>query len=382
MKTLPLEGLIVLELSQYLSGPSAGLRLADLGARVIKIERPQGGDACRKLSIKNLWADDNSLLFHTINRNKESFTADLRNPEELALVKKLIEKADVLTHNFRPGVMKRNGLDYETVCGINPRIVYGEITGYGKEGPWKNKPGQDLLVQSMAGLLYTTGNDNSDPVPFGLSIADMLCGAQLVQGILAALIRRHKTGKGALIEISLLESLLDFQFELLTTYYNSGLLPRRSTVNNGHPLLSAPYGIYATANGFIAIAMCDLATLNQALQCKELSSYTSAHAFANRDEIKKIISDHLQQHTSQVWLARLHEHHLWAMEVLDWKKLTSHPAYETLRMEQTIFAGNRKEILTTRCPIRINGKILTSAKAAPALGAHNEEITNNLINEN
>ncbi len=383
MKILPLEGLIVLEFSQYLSGPSAGLRLADLGARVIKIERPQGGDAGRKLSIKNLWADDSSLLFHTINRNKESFTADLRNAADLALVQQLIQKADVVTHNFRPGVMQRAGLDYEAVQQLNPRIVYGEISGYGKAGPWKNKPGQDLLVQSLAGLMYTTGNDESDPVPFGLSIADSLCGAQLVQGILAALIRRHKTGKGALIEISLLESLLDFQFELLTTYHNSGgLLPRRSSVNNGHPLLSAPYGLYATANGFIAIAMADLSTLAKALHCVELTSYTAAHAFANRDEIKQIISSHLLQHTSQVWLAKLHEHHLWAMEVLDWKKLTNHAGYQALQMEQSIYTANKKEIRTTRCPIRINGKILTSGKAAPALGENNAEITNNLLNEN
>lgn len=382
MKILPLEGLIVLEFSQYLSGPSAGLRLADLGARVIKIERPQGGDAGRKLSIKNLWVDDSSLLFHTINRNKESFTADLRKQEDLEGVKQLIQKADVITHNFRPGVMQRIGLDYPSVQKINSRIVYGEITGYGTTGPWKDKPGQDLLVQSMAGLMYTTGNDESDPVPFGLSIADSLCGAQLVQGILAALIRRHKTGKGALIEISLLESLLDFQFELLTTYHNSGLLPRRSSVNNGHPLLSAPYGLYATANGFIAIAMADLSTLAAALHCVELSRYTAAHAFVNRDEIKKIISSHLLQHSSQVWLAKLHEHHLWAMEVLDWRKLTNHAGYQSLHMEQSIFAANHKEILTTRCPIRINGKILTAGKAAPALGEHNEEITNNLLNEN
>src|SRR5690348_10541672 len=118
MKHLPLTGLTVLEFSQYLSGPSAGLRLADLGARVIKIERPYGGDACRKLSIKNLWADSNSLLFHTINRNKESFVADLKSPEDLFVVRRLIEEADVVTNNFRPGVMAKVGLDYESVKEI------------------------------------------------------------------------------------------------------------------------------------------------------------------------------------------------------------------------------------------------------------------------
>src|SRR6476620_11332661 len=127
MSNLPLKGLTVLEFSQYLSGPSAGLRLADLGARVIKIERPEGGDACRQLAIKNLWADDNSLLFHTINRNKESFAADLKNPEDLAHVKRLIADADVMTNNFRPGVMEKVGLDYLSVQDINPRIIYAEI---------------------------------------------------------------------------------------------------------------------------------------------------------------------------------------------------------------------------------------------------------------
>src|SRR5688500_1803270 len=153
MTDLPLKGLVVLEFSQYLSGPSAGLRLADLGARVIKIERPGTGDACRQLSIKNLWSDGNSLLFHTINRNKESFAADLKNPEDLFIIKKFIEEADVVTHNFRPGVMEKVGLSYAAVKQLNPRIIYAEITGYGKHGPWKKRPGQDLLLQSMSGLV-------------------------------------------------------------------------------------------------------------------------------------------------------------------------------------------------------------------------------------
>jgi crotonobetainyl-CoA:carnitine CoA-transferase CaiB-like acyl-CoA transferase len=124
MKNLPLKGVTVLEFSQYLSGPSAGLRLADLGARVIKVERPGKGDACRKLAIKNLWMDESSLLFHTINRSKESFTADLKNPEEVAIVKELIKKVDIVTHNFRPGIMEKVGLDYASVKKINEKIIY------------------------------------------------------------------------------------------------------------------------------------------------------------------------------------------------------------------------------------------------------------------
>ena len=379
MTRLPLEGLIVLEFSQYLSGPSAGLRLADLGARVIKIERSRKGDAGRRLAIKNLWTDDNSLLFHAINRNKESFTADLKNPGDLELVKKLIGKADVITNNFRPGIMDKLGLGYESVQSINPRIIYAEISGYGKEGPWKDRPGQDLLLQSISGLAYTTGNEQNHPVPFGLSIADSLCGAQLVQGILAALIRRQKTGKGARVEISLLESLLDFQFELLTTYHSSGRQPQRSSISNGHPLLSAPYGIYASADGYIAIAMADLHTLGKAIACDPLLAFSPDDAFSHRDEIKKALTAHIATQPSAYWLKKLHAQDLWAMEVLDWQRLTEHEGYKVLQMEQTIENKESNSIVTTRCPIRINGKRIFSSTPAPQLGEHNETITKEFL---
>lgn len=377
MNQLPLTGLKVLEFSQYLSGPSAGLRLADLGASVVKIERPKGGDACRQLAIKNMWAGDSSLLFHTINRNKESFAADLKNPDDLAWVKKLIAEADVLTHNFRPGVMEKAGLDYAVVKSINPKIIYAEITGYGKEGPWKTKPGQDLLLQSLSGLAYTTGNDGDNPVPFGIAVADILCGAQLVQGILAALIRRQKKGVGALVEISLLETLLDFQFELLTTYYAGRKAPVRSKTANGQPLLGAPYGLYQTADGFLAIAMVPLETLSAALAFKPMNAYRQEDAFSKRDEIKEMLSDLLKKGTSAYWIARLEKHDIWCMPVLDWKAMQAHPAYQILEMEQSVSA-NGKAFTTTRCPVRINGQKLFAPKPAPMLGEHTEKIKEQL----
>ena len=378
---LPLHGLLVLEFSQYLSGPSAGLRLADMGARVIKIERPGTGDAGRKLAIKDLWVEDDSLLFHTINRNKESVVANLKDPTDLAIIKKVIAKADVLIHNFRPGIMEKTGLGYNDVQAINPKLVYGEISGYGKEGPWKHKPGQDLLLQALTGLAYTTGNAGDAPMPFGLSIADMLCGAQLVQGILAALIRRHKTGKGALIEISLMESLLDFQFELLTTYFNSGKTVTRSGISNGNPLLGAPYGIYQTSDGYIAVAMMDLHLLAQAIECPQLETYQQEHTFMNRDEIKQILTTHLAQHPSGYWMKRLRQHGLWAMEVLDWNGLRQAVAYQVLDMEQPLNLPGGSQVFTTRCPIRINGEKLFSSKPAPLLGQHTDKVRHELAND-
>lgn len=378
MSELPLKGIVVLEFCQYLSGPSAGLRLADLGARVIKIERPGVGEAGRKLAIKDLWVDESSLLFHTINRNKESFTANLKDKEDLAIIKKLITKADILIHNFRPEVMGRNGLDYAAVQSINPRIIYAEISGYGKKGPWKDKPGQDLLLQSMTGLAYTTGNGNNGPVPFGISIADIMAGSQLVQGILGGLIRRHKTGKGALIEVSLMESLLDFQFELLTTYYTTKQQPQRSKVANGQPLLSAPYGIYDTADGHIAIAMMDIHVLADTIGCLDLKNFSKEEAFSRRDEIKSVLATHLLKQKTDYWLGLLQDAGLWSMHVLNWEEMTNEAAYQSLGMEQTIKVGE-KEMVTTRCPIRINGERLVSGRPAPGVGEHNELIKEELL---
>jgi len=207
----PLEGLTVLEFSQFLSGPYAGLRLSDLGARVIKIERPDVGDLCRNLYISDTDLGGDSTLFHAINRNKESFAVNLKDSSDLELVKKLISKADIITQNFRPGVIERIGLDYENAKKINPKIVYGTISGYGTEGPWSKLPGQDLLAQSRTGIVWLNGNGAEAPTPMGLAIADILAGHSLVEGILSAVIKRFRTNTGSHVETSLVEALLDFQ---------------------------------------------------------------------------------------------------------------------------------------------------------------------------
>ena len=154
-----LEDILILDFSQFLSGPSASLRLADMGARVIKIEKPSIGDICRHLYVSDTKIEGESTIFHAINRNKESHAADIKNEVDLIKIKELIKKADVVMHNFRPGVMQRLGLDYDTVKTINPSVIYGEISGYGNEGPWKDLPGQDLLLQSVSGLTWLSNDD-------------------------------------------------------------------------------------------------------------------------------------------------------------------------------------------------------------------------------
>jgi len=377
----PLEGLVILDFSQFLSGPSAALRLADLGAKVIKVERAEVGDICRSLYISNLELDGDSTLFHSINRNKEGIAVDLKDSKDLDLVKTLIKKSDVLIENFRPGVMERLGLGYESVKEINPKIVYGEITGYGNEGPWRSKPGQDLLLQSISGLSWLNGNKDQPPVPFGLSIVDMIAGAQLVQGILACLVRRTKTGMGSYVQVSLLEAIMDLQFEVFTTYLNDGgEEPIRSAINNANAYIGAPYGIYETKDGFIALAMGSIVELGKLINCEPLSKYTDKKTwFTKRDEIKAILVVHLKTNTTGYWLNILEAVDFWCAEVLTWKELINHEGFRVLNMIQEVYRKNGTRMLTTRCPIRIDGKILTSDKGSPEIGEDTEKVIAQMI---
>ena len=378
--TKPLDGLTVLEFSQFLSGPYAGLRLADLGARGIKIERPEVGDLCRNLYISDTDLEGDSTLFHAINRNKESFAANLKDAKDIELVKKLIEKADIITQNFRPGVIERIGLDYKSVKKINPRIVYGTISGYGSEGPWSSLPGQDLLAQSRTGLVWLNGNGGEAPTPMGLAVADMLAGHSLIEGILAAIIKRFRTDKGSHVETSLVEALLDFQFEVLTTYFNDGKRkPVRSSYNNAHAYLSAPYGIYKTSNGYIAIAMTPLPQLGELLNLNSIKDlHDQKEWFTKRDEIKKNIGDWIEQQSTEHWLSILEPADIWCAQVLDWEAMVKHEGFKILDMVQRIQRDDGLDIETLRCPIKIDGKIFKSSKAAPKIGNDNNSILKEL----
>ncbi len=372
----PLEGLLVLDFSQFLAGPSAAMRLADLGARVIKIERPGTGDICRQLYITNLELDGDSTLFHSINRNKQSYAADLKNPEHLAQVKKLVARADVLIQNFRPGVMDRIGLGPEPVRQLNPKIIYGIVTGHGSTGPWADLPGQDLLAQSRSGLVWLSGDADRPPTPMGLAVCDLAASAHLVQGILACLVRRGVTGLGGKVEVSLLESILDLQFELTSTFLNDGgKLPQRSTVNNGHAYLGAPYGIYATADGFLALAMGSILKLADLLELPALATYTDPTTwFTARDEIKALIREHLKTRPTAHWLERLVAADYWCAEVLNWQQLFQHAAFAELDWVMEVQREDGPKMRTTRCPITIDGVRFKSPLGAPRVGQHTEKI--------
>lgn len=374
---LPLSGLVVVDLCQFLSGPYASLRLQDLGARVIKIERPDGGDLSRRLYLTDTEIGGDSTNFHAINRSKESLALDLKNPADLAALRKLLAQADVVLQNFRPGVIERLGLDYPAVKAINPSIVYASITGWGLEGPWVDRPGQDLLAQARSGVMWLNGDADQGPVPFGLAVADMLAGAAACQGILACLVRRGITGEGAHVETSLLEALVDFQFEVLTAYLNDGQrLPSRSGFRSAHAYLAAPYGVYPTADGWLAIAMTPIGRLADLFGLAALDPYKDKPKswFSDRDAIKRIIADHVAARPTQHWLDILEPADIWCARVLTWDELVESTGFKVLDMLQTVTREDNVSIRTTRAPIRINGVRPTTSRAAPLIGEQSAAI--------
>ncbi len=369
----PLEGIVVVDFSQFLSAPSASLRLADLGARVIKIEQPGMGDLSRDLFFSNIVLDGESSMFAAVNRNKLSYKANLKDEKEKKKVDKLIQQADVVMHNYRPGVAERLGIDFESVKKMNPEIIYAELSGYGKEGVWKDKPGLDLLLQSLSGLTQLNGNAGAGPVPIGLAVVDILSGGHLCQGILSCLLRKARTGKGGRVEVSMLESALEYQFESVTAFFRDGGQPTERTKSNcANAYLGAPYGIYETKNGYMALAMGQIPVLGKLLQCAPLETYTEVSSwFHQRDEIKDILANHLKTKDTADWLAVLEPADIWCAQVMNWKTLFDTEAFKILKMIQEVNVGDGYRYKTTRCPITVNETFLTSELGMPKLGEHN-----------
>jgi len=376
---LPLNGTLVLDFSQFLAGPVSAMRLADLGARVIKIERPGVGDIGRTLAFAGLEKDGDTLSFHIMNRNKESYAADLKNSEGLRQVWELVKKADVIIQNFRPGVIERLGLGYEDVKRINPRVIYGSATGYGAEGPFKDRPGQDLLAQSISGLPWLNGRAGDPPIPVGLAVADIFTSTHLASGVIALLLRRERTGQGGCVESSLLESMLDLQFELISAnLFDPSVVVNRGAGNSAHAFLPAPYGLYETSDGYLAIAMTPIPELGKLLGV-DLNQYKDPKSWwSDQEIIMKTLSAALVTNTTEYWLNILDGADIWCAPVLTLPELTSHEGFKAIDMVQETTRKGRDglevKIPTTRSPLRIDGKTIKNSSGAPHVGQDTEKI--------
>ena len=371
----PLHGITVLDFSLAMAGPFAAQKLGDMGAEVIKIEPTGDGEWHRTRAAGNAWVNKLNSSFIAFNRNKKSLSVNLKTEKGREAVYRLVEKADVLLQNFRPGVAERLGLDYETIRGVNDKIVYCSISGYGETGPYAKRPGQDLILQGYSGAMWNTGKEGDPPLPLGMFVADATAAHQAVEGILAALFYRERSGKGQKVEISMLNCVMDLQAQELSVYLTGGVKPKRTKEPLAHTLLNSPYGVYKTKDGYMTLAFGPIHLLGEALDNDRLRSFTEwKDGMEHRDEIYRIVAEILPQKTTQEWIEILDRYNLWAGPVYTYDDLVNDPQVHHNQMIVEIDHPTEGKLKVLGIPIRFSESPGTIRQYPPLVGEHTDEI--------
>jgi crotonobetainyl-CoA:carnitine CoA-transferase CaiB-like acyl-CoA transferase len=368
----PLKGLRVADFSQLVQGPSATQLLGDMGADIVKIE-PRAGEWSRGWSIGDTFVNGESLSYLAFNRAKRSITLDLKAPDGKEIARRIIKSSDVLIENFRPGVMDRLGLGYEALCAVQPGLIYCASSGWGQDGPYEDRPGQDLLAQSIAGVLMLNGTASDPPVPVGIGLADLTAGLHIVIGVLMALYERSRSGKGQRIDVNLLNSMIHHTTQELTLYLNTLREPKRSAAGIGHPYVGAPMGVYKTKDGYISIAMMPVGKIAQLVGIPGFEGNDSRNVTANRDEVKQKLEPGFLRKTTAELMDIFMEADIWAAPVNTFPEVERDPQVvhnEILVEFDHPVAGKFR---TVGPPIefsRTQGEI----RRPPMLGEHKDEI--------
>lgn len=365
----------VLDFSQLLQGPFCTQILGDLGADVVKIEKP-GGEWMRHWGILGSETAGEMDSFLGFNRNKRSLTVDLKDPEVVAAILQTSASFDVVVENFRPGVMKRLGLGYEDFAAVNPGIIYASSSGYGQDGPYAGRPGQDLLVQAMSGALFLTGRDGDGPTPCGIGIADEFTGLHLTIAILAALNHRAQTGVGQRVSVDLFSCTVAAQQQELTVHLNHGDVLRRAGENVGHVGGTAPFGVYPTSDGHLALAMMPCPQLGKVLGVDWLDAYdTNTSMYEHRDEIHRRLSAHFRGDTTENWLRLLDAADVWCAPVQNYNDLETDPQVAHNDLLWTVPVGDDGDTFrTVGTPFRFSATPVELRRGVPRAGAHNHEL--------
>ncbi len=373
-----LSGTRVLSFAQLGQGPTAVQLLADFGAEVIKVERPKTGAFERGWAGANAFRAGESMFFLGHNRNQRSLTLDLKDERGRAVVRRLLPRVDVIVENFRPGVMDRMGLGYEEVSRRHPRIIFAAASGYGSAGPYRDRPGQDLLVQGMSGLARMTGRAEDPPTPAGAPIVDYHAGVLLALGICLALQARERTGRGQRVETSLLQAALHLQMEPLTYFVNGWDVTRRSATGLGSTYHQAPYGVYETRDGYMTISLNPLDRLADALGLPELKACGPDDAVSRRDEIRTLVQGVIRTRTTAEWLDRLGRADVWCGPVCDYRELTDHPQVRFLSPFQEVSHPRAGAVKVLKSPLDLSETPSRIARRPPILGEQTDEILREL----
>ncbi|MCC6315623.1 MAG: CoA transferase [Thermomicrobiales bacterium] len=374
-----LSGYRVIDLTQMLAGPLCGMRLGDLGADVIKVEPPASGEFNRTHSLAGAYVNGEATTFLALNRNKRSVAIDLKHPDGVAAFRDLVRSADALVQNFRAGVTDRLGIGYAQLREINPRLVYCSISGYGQSGPYRDRPGQDLVVQGYSGSMWAVGKMDDPPIPSALWAADAMTGYQAAIGILGALLARERTGTGQHVEVNMLSVVMDAQAQELVTYLNTGVLPTRSAETSAHAAIPAPYGVYETADGWITLAMCALPALGRAIgvaRLEEMTDYDDGVRF--RDEVYRLVRPAMKARRTADWMTVLDAVNVWSGPVYTHADLERDPhivATDALIAVDHPVAGR---VRMPTPPLRMSETPTGVRMPAPLLGEHTAEVLGTL----
>ncbi len=370
---LPLSRFTVLDLTRVRSGPTAMRQLADWGARVIKIELPP-----TSAEEDGFIGGRHSSDFQNLHRNKESITLNLKTPEAREIIRRLVLKADVVAENFRPDVKKRLRLDYDTLSKINPRIVYGSISGFGQDGPYAQRPGVDQIAQGMSGIMSVTGKPGEGPMRVGTAIGDVTAGLYLSFGILAALLERETSGRGQMVDTSLMEALIavmDFQS---ATWLVEKKVPQQQ--GNDHPK-SMPTSAFRCKDGFINIGCGDQTRwerLARAIGKPELidrPEYRDGHLRnVNRDPLKADLGAVFQTHTMNYWVEMLNEHSVPCGPIYSVDQVFADPQVRHQGMAASVHHPKLGDIELVGQPIHMSRTPFSIRSATPEAGEHNDGV--------
>jgi crotonobetainyl-CoA:carnitine CoA-transferase CaiB-like acyl-CoA transferase len=376
-----LDGIRVVSFNHFLLGPMGIQMLGDLGADVIAVESPDGAWQ-RHWSGGDLWHDGQSMLQLCANRNKRSVALDLKSSKGREIALKLVDGADVVTENFRPGVMEKLGFGYDALKRRKPSLIYASATGYGPDGPYAERPGQDLLAQALFGMMAITGQAATGPRPVGVSAIDHHGAALLAMGILAALVRRARTGQGCRVDASLMQAALDLQAESLVAWLNAAEKP--NTVQAPRHVAgwyyAAPYGVYRTADGHLALSLSPLATIAAAIGEPRLAAFSDRDAWTRKDEIGDLIAQRLKLRPTAAWIEAMEGAKVWHARVQDYAGIRADPQVAHMRSLLTVAGAGATgaPVTLVNHPVRYDGQAAEVRLAPQPLGAQTREVLTEL----
>ena len=376
----PLAGVRVLELGQIAAGPFTASLLADLGADVVKIERPDGGDGMRQWPPFST-TDDGAAYsenFASVNRNKRSVALDLKSPDDIALLRSLVAEADILVENYRPGVLPRLGLGYDDLRAVNPKLIYCSISGYGQTGPYASKGAFDVTVQAIAGIMSVTGEPGAPPVKCGVPIGDFCAGLYASFSVLAMLRSAEQTGQGAHIDCSMLGSLLGVSALQTSEYFGNRIPPQR--LGSAHPR-NAPYQAFEAADTHFVIAAGNdklwhevCAAVDMQTLAEDARFVTQADRAKNQDALVAILAPVFKSRSATDWLIEMDRRNVPCAPINDFSEVLSDPHVQHMGIVKPLELPNGAKTNSVSFPIAITGVDTGQMQPPPVLGAHNDEI--------